>query len=129
MFSSSPLFIFPDPVCGGPGVRHRPGEDVQILLPEAQDEGHQLLPRGRVRSADRMAYHRRGARVLRLFPSVQVKIFMAAWFDNLGIVTPLDERGIDAFSLTAARLYINRKEYDVSFCDEIPRTVVFAAVV
>lgn len=66
--------IFPDPVCGRPRVRHRPGEDFQVLLPEAQDEGHQLLPRGRVHSADRMAHRRRGARVLRLFPPVQVKV-------------------------------------------------------
>lgn len=72
------LFNFSDPVCGRPRVRHRPGEDVQVLLPETQNEGHQLLPGRRVRGADRMAHRRSGAGILRFFPFVQVKHLAAA---------------------------------------------------
>lgn len=59
-----------DPVCGRTRLCHWPGEDVPFLLPEAQDEGHQLLPRWRFHRADRLAHCRRRAGDLRLFPLV-----------------------------------------------------------
>lgn len=61
-----------DLFCCRPGVCNRAGEDVQVLLSEAQNESHRLLPRRRDCSADRMAHPRRDPRVLWLLSFIQV---------------------------------------------------------
>lgn len=61
-----------DLVCRWTRLRHRAGEDFPFLLPEAQDEGHQLLPGRSVRGADWLAHHRGHPGDLRVFPPVQV---------------------------------------------------------
>lgn len=61
-----------DPVCGRPVLRHRPGANVQILLPETQSESHQLLPGRSVGGSDRLADHWSRSGDLRFLPLIQV---------------------------------------------------------
>ena len=61
-----------DPVRGRAVLCHRAGEDVPLLLPAAQGQGHGLLPGGGSGGVDRLAHHRGGAGDLRLLPLVQV---------------------------------------------------------
>lgn len=61
-----------DPVCGRPLLRHRPGADVQVLLPETQSESHQLLPGGGAGGPDRLADYWSRSGDLRFLPFIQV---------------------------------------------------------
>lgn len=72
------LLFHADPVCGWTCLCHRAGEDVSLLLPEAQDEGHQFLPGGRVCGPDRVAHCWRCAGGLRILSLVQVRVLCSS---------------------------------------------------
>lgn len=67
------FFFAVDLICRWTCLCHWAGKDLPLLLPEAQDEGHQFLPRRCVGGADWLAHHRSCAGGLRLFPAVQVR--------------------------------------------------------
>lgn len=65
-----------DPVCHGSVLCHRPGANLQILLPEAQIQSHQLLSGRGACGSDRLADRRSRSRDLWLLSLVQVILNM-----------------------------------------------------
>lgn len=61
-----------DSFCHRSVLCHRPGANVQILLPEAQSKSHQLLPGRCACGSDWLANHRRRSGDLRFLPLIQV---------------------------------------------------------
>lgn len=68
-----------DPICCWTCLCHWAGEDLPLLFPETQDEGHQFLPWRCVCGADWLAHHWSRAGDLWLFSLVQVRAEMGAF--------------------------------------------------
>ena len=75
--SARVLFSPADPVCRRAVIRHRLGEDLQILLPETQNKSHKLLSRGCVGGSDWLANHWSCVGDLWILPLIQVLLFIS----------------------------------------------------
>lgn len=109
-FSNTLFFVSADSLCCWTLLCHRPWEDLPLLFPEAQDEGHQFLPGRSVCGVDWLAHYWSFARDLWFFSLIQVRWIQKAHnrFSRLTVI--LFKEPTKHWNLRYSKLILYMKE-------------------